>query len=219
MKTTILALSILITNVALALPVVNENVANSGVMTIYPDHQDPHRFYIAPNIVTIAKDSKGRPWFSYNEYRRTLFSIAGVMQMTLVPAYTREELEAAKTELLKKDPSAQFSGVPFIDSSLALTGNLPELISDNQCNHVGGLIGQEQSCTMVLTPKGRQLLYRVLERKTIFTTLQFEYSVQAVVRRADGSFGDQLIRHGIAVRIDGDQLSKYPGLISKIYNY
>lgn len=216
MKNAILILiSILTVKTIYAIPVVNENVANSGVMTIYPDHADPHRFYIAPNVVTIAKNSKNTPLFAYYEYKTGLFDTRGVMQMTLVAAYTRDELETAKSEILKKDPAAQFSGVPFIESSLELTGNLPAIIVSNQCNHAGGLIGQEESCSMVLTSKGREIFYRALATKNIFTTLQFEYSVQAVIRKADGTFADQLIKHGIAVRIDGDQLAKYPNLIQR----
>lgn len=201
---------------AIAVPVVNENVANSGVLTIYPDHADAHRYYIAPNIVMIARDTNSRPYFSYAEYRRMIFQVVGVMQMTLVPAYTQVDLDSAKAAILKKDPAAQFSGLPFISSSIALTGDLPELISDNQCNHLGGLIGQEQACTMVLTSRGRELFFKALKRKTIFTMLQFEYSVQAQVKKADGGFSDQIIQHGVAVRIDGDQLSQYPELIQRL---
>lgn len=88
----------------MAVPVVNENVANSGILTIYPDSADAHRFYIAPNIVMIARDQNKRPFFSYTEYRRANFSIVGVMQMTLVPAYTQADMDSAKAEILKKGP-------------------------------------------------------------------------------------------------------------------
>ncbi|MEK2646771.1 hypothetical protein [Bdellovibrio sp. BCCA] len=201
---------------AWAIPVVNENVANSGVMTIYPDHQDPHRYYVAPNVVMIATNSEGVPYFSYGEFRKNLINKIGVISMTLVPAYTREELELAKAEILKKDPKAEFSGVPFIESKLSLTGVLAELIGENECNHRGGLIGQEQSCAIVLTSKGRTFFLKSIQKRTLFTTLQFEYALQAVVRKADGSFVDQEINHGVAVRIDGDQLSKYPQLINPL---
>ncbi len=216
MKNLIAILMTFISQISLATPIVNENVANSGVMTIYPDSHDPNRFYIAPNVVMIGKDQTHKPYFSYNEFKKNIFGIIGIMQMTLIPAYTREELETAKAELLKRNPQAQFSGVPFISSSLELTGELPELISENKCNHAGGLVGQEQACTMVLTKKGRTLFLRSLEKKTIFTTLQFSYSVQAVVRKGDGSFADQKIEHGIAVRLDGDQLSQFPDLIHRL---
>ncbi len=198
----------------LAIPIVNENVANSGVMTIYPDNINPHRYYVAPNVVTIAKKDSGVPLFAYDEYIQHS-TIVGIMQMTLVAAYTRGELETAKAEILKKDPSAEFSGLPFIESSLELTGQLPELIEMNQCNHIGGLIGQEESCVILLTRQGRHLFYSALAQNKIFTTLQFQYSVQAVLRHADGTFADQLIKHGIAVVINGDQLSKFPQLISR----
>ena len=198
-----------------AVPIVNENVANSDVMTIYPDHADAHRFYVAPNVVMIAKNEKQVPLFAYAEYNRGFFERVGVITMTLVPAYTRDELEKAKTEILAKDTTAVFSGVPFIESKLELTGILPDLIEKNDCNHVAGLVGQEQSCSFVLTGRGRQLFLRALERRALFITLQFQYSVQAVIRKADGTFGDQVISHGIAVRIDGDQLSKFPQLLRR----
>lgn len=214
MRTTIL-LFFAITQTTWALPVVNENVANCGVMTIYPDHKDPHRFYIAPNIVMIARNNADVPYFSYVEYRSGLIDRTGIMQMTLVPSYTRNELETAKAEILKKDSSAKFSGVPFLQSNLELTGSLPEMISGNQCDHIGGLIGQEQACSLVLTSKGRKLFYHALTNKTIFTTLQFSYTIQAVILTADGHYLDQTINHGIAVRIDGEQLSMYPELIQR----
>ena len=216
MKNLILISSLIfVSQLAQAIPVVNENVANSGVMTIYPDHADPHRFYVAPNVVTIAKNKEGVPFFSYHEFREKLFKIIGIMQMTLVPVYSRDELELAKAEIVKRDPLAEFSGVPFISSSLELTGDLPQIISSNECNHSGGLIGQEESCSLVLTSKGRELFYTALARKTIFTTLQFQYSVQAVIKKADGTYSDQVMNHGIAVRIDGDQLAGHPRLIKR----
>lgn len=217
MKNIIAMISIMIaSSSALAIPVVNENVANSGVMTIYPDHQDPHRYYVAPNVVMIATNQNGVPFFSYGEFRKNLINKIGVISMTLVPAYTREELELAKAEILKKDLQAEFSGVPFVASSLSLTGVLAELIGENECNHVAGLIGQEQSCAIVLTRKGRTFFLKSIQRRTLFTTLQFEYELQAVVRRADGSFVDQAVTHGVAVRIDGEQLAQFPQLINPL---
>lgn len=217
MKNIIAMVSIVMTTFsALAIPVVNENVANSGVMTIYPDHQDPHRYYVAPNVVMIATNQNGVPFFSYGEFRRKLINKVGVIAMTLVPAYTREELELAKAEILKKDPKAEFSGVPFVASTLSLTGVLAELIAENECNHAAGLIGQEQSCAIVLTSKGRTFFLKAIQRRTLFTTLQFEYVLQAVVRRADGSFVDQAVTHGVAVRIDGEQLAQFPQLINPL---
>jgi hypothetical protein len=59
----LIASALVLTDLALALPVMNENVANSGVLTIYPDHENPHRYYIAPNVVVIATNAKGTPHF------------------------------------------------------------------------------------------------------------------------------------------------------------
>jgi len=217
MKKWMLLSLLFVSEISFALPVMNENVANSGVLTIYPDHENPHRFYIAPNVVVIAKNEKGVPHFSYAEFRKQLFTKVGVISMTLMPAYTQDDLEAAKAEILLKDPAAEFTGVPFVNSALTLNGVLPELISSNECNHPAGLIGQEQACSFVLTSKGRMFFLKSLERKTLFTTLQFDYEVCALVRLADGSFQDRVIKHGVAVRIDGSQLAKFPKLIRRVW--
>lgn len=196
-----------------AVPVVNENVANRGMIMIYPDHVDPNRYYIAPNVVKISMNEFGVPNFSYDEYRKNFFRLIGVIQMTLSPAYTQADLLSAEEEILKKNPKAEFSGLPFIDSSLDLTGDLPQIIDSHECDHKAGVIGQEQSCSMILTSRGRNLFLSAFQRRTIFTTLQFEYSFAGVVKLADGTFRDQLIQHGIAVRIDGGQLAPFPELV------
>jgi hypothetical protein len=196
-----------------ALPVLNENVANSGVLTIYPDHKNPNQFYIAPNVAMIAKNSNGVPIFSYYDTRKSLFKPIGIMQMTLVPAYTLDDLNQAKAAILAKNPNAIFSGVPFIKSELALTGELKSIISDNQCQHLAGLIGQEQACVLELNNNGRYVFAKSIQNKLLFTTLQFNYSIQAVTSKADGSYADMDAVFGIAVRIDGDQLSQYPQLM------
>lgn len=219
MKTIILILTNLLMFLSaqsLAIPVINENVANSGVMTIYPDHQDPNRYYIAPNVAMIAKNSKGVPVFSYYDTRKSFWKPIGIMQMTLVPAYTHDEFESAKAAILAKNPNAVFSGVPFVRSELALTGDLPSIFSDNRCNHIAGLIGQQQSCVLELTNNGRYLFAKAIKHRLLFTTLQFEYTLQAVRLRADGKYEDTEITHGIAVVIDGDQLADYPKLIQRL---
>lgn len=216
MKKLILFLGLLSGGVANAIPVVNGNVSNSGIITIYKDHKDPHRYYVAPNIVMLSRNNEGIPLFSYGEYRKNIFDKVGVMNMILAPAYTRQELEEAKAQKLKEDPEAQFSGLPFIESSLVLTGTLPELIQVNRCNHKAGLVGQEQGCNLVLSSKGRSMFFKALKNKTLFMTMQFEYKVMGVVELADGSYKDQEINHGVGVRIDGEQLAKYPQLINPL---
>ena len=203
MKTKIILLSLCLTltDIALAIPVLNENRASSGNIVIYPDHSDPTHFYIAPSVVTIAKDENGRPNFTYTEVRKNLFQKSGILQMTLTAAYTQKDLDLAKSKILEKIPAAYFSGLPFIQSSLQLTGELKALIEDNQCDHPAGVVGQEESCTLVLTPKGRNVYLDSVQNQTMFTTLQFEYSVQGVILEADGKYQDEVIKHSIAARI------------------
>ena len=210
------SISILSSATSIAIPVINENVANSGVMTIYPDHKDPNRYYIAPNVVMIAKNARGVPVFSYYDTRKGFFKTIGIMQMTLVPAYTHDQFESAKAAILQKNPNAVFSGVPFVRSDLVLTGDLPSIISENRCNHIAGLIGQQQSCVLELTNNGRYLFKKSIKHRLLFATLQFQYTIQAVRLLADGKYQDTEITHGIAVVIDGDQLADYPRLIQTL---
>ena len=197
-------------NEAVAVPIVNENVADSGVITIYPDHADANRFYVAPNIVLIAREGEV-PMFSYHEVRGSLWPFGNpvaVLQMLLVPTYTREELEVAKAKILTRNPAAQFSGLPFISSNLMMSGEAPLLVKENQCSHGAGLIEQQQSCSMVLTERGRTVFKRAMKNRSLFTTFQFTYEFSGFARLPDNTFREQVIAHGIAARIDGEQLAK-----------
>lgn len=49
-----------------ALPLLSENAAKrvSEILTLYPDSQDPKKFYYFPNSSVLAQDAGGRPLFS-----------------------------------------------------------------------------------------------------------------------------------------------------------
>jgi hypothetical protein len=216
MKKALFILMSLISFSAVAVPVMNENVANNGTITIYPDHVDKNRFYVAPNIMMIAKNDKGVPYFSYSEFSTGVFSKAGLIQMTLIPQYTREELEVAKSAILASNKNAEFSGVPFVASQLIFSTSIKSLISDSDCSHVAGLIGQEQACQLILTKKGIKLFYKALKSKNLFTVLQFQYDVDGVINDGNGHFQPQKVTHGVAARIDGSQIADFPNLIKKL---
>lgn len=205
---------------AWAVPVVNENRADSGIVTIYPDHADPNRFYVAPNIVLIAREGEV-PMFSYHEVRADVpvfwpfAKPVAVLQMLLVPTYTREELEVAKAKILAANPAAQFSGLPFVSSDLMMSGEAPLLIKEHKCSHGAGLVEQQQACSMVLTERGRSVFKRAMNNRSLFTTFQFTYQFSGFARLPDNTFREQMITHGIAARIDGDQLAKFPQLFSR----
>lgn len=224
MKFLIVFLLVILTQIdAFAIPVVNENVANSGIVTVYPDSHDPNRFYIAPNMVVIGSNEENIPLFNYQEiatgYYEVIFGgkkvvgytgISAFASFSLVAAYTNKDLELVKASLIAKFPNAEFSGLPFLKSELSVDPNIKILFSDTSCTHLAGLVGQEQSCTLVFTKIGRKTFLRSLEKKMLFTNLNFEYEFEAVVRRADGSFEDRFVKHGVAARIDGNQIAKFP---------
>lgn len=215
MKTIIFAAMALVATAAQAVPIVNENVANYGIITMYPDHADPNRYYIAPNVVTLALDGAGLPVLSYNEYVTNEGYSRAMLQMNLTAAYTRTELEEAKNAILAKNPNAQFSGLPFSESVLQFTTPIKELIKQNDCNHVAGLIGQEQGCVIILSLRGRNIFRDSVRRKKLFVTLQFVYKVKAFIKNAAGALEDYEIKHGIAARIHGEQLALIPDLLKK----
>lgn len=215
MKSLLLIGLLLIGGPAFAVPIVNENVANFGVITIYPDHADPNRFYVAPNVVTLSVDNQGIPVAGYYEFTSVEGYSRALLQMTMTAAYTREEFEAAKNAILARNPAAQFSGLPFVGSKLVLNGQIKDLIRQNECNHIAGLIGQEQSCSLLLNLRGRNAFRDAVKQKKVFLHLQFEYTVKAFVKNAAGGLADYDLTHGIAARISGEQLSKVPNLLKK----
>ena len=219
MKTILITLTLLIINNANGAPIINDNAAiNSGFITMYPDHKDPNHFYLAPNVVTIAQDEYGRPNFTFTEYKNNIFSAKrGIIQMTLLPAYRNEDFEQAKQIVLTKNPKAYFSALPFIRSELKLTGDIDPLIEDQQCNHVAGLVGQEQSCVIMLSPLGRKTFLNAVNQKKIFMTLQFKYEIEGFIEIDQGKYESQTVKFGVGAIIDGKLIAGHPELIKSIH--
>lgn len=196
-----------------SVPVINENVAQFELVTVYPDHQDKHRYYVAPNVVNIAKNDKGIPIFSYNDYRKKLFNIVGSLKMTLKPQFKSDEMRAIEQQILKKDPLAIIVSIPIKASELEMSGQLSEIIDSHSCSHISGNMSQEQSCSIILTSVGRNLFLTSIDRKALFLTLNWIYRFQGFVKLPDGQFALTEIEHGVAAKISGDELSEFPQLL------
>lgn len=217
----LLLLGLLVTlKIAKAVPIVNENEAvfttKKNFATIYADHNDPNRFYIAPNYFSLASSEKNRPLFSYTEYRRYIFNKVAIVQMVIKPFIDEVDIQDAVDEIRKTKPKAQFFSIPFLASELEMGDELHELIEEQNCHHKAGLVGQEQACRFVLSPKGRDVFLANLKSGGLMLTFNFIYSFSGFLRTADGGLRDTELTHGLSFRLTGDQLKPYPELIKKM---
>lgn len=193
-----------------AVPIMNENAAYSDRVTFYPDHKDPQLFYIAPNVLSVCLDGEGVPRFAYNDLSRG-GGYHGIVQMTLCARYDQANLEAAKANLVTRVPGAHFTVLPFSKSKIVFNKVLQPYIVKEFCGHIAGSVNDEQTCSFRLNSLGRRVFLRQV-RQRVALTMQYEYTVDAFIRKADGSLASEAIHLGIAVRIGGEELKAHPEL-------
>ena len=216
MKYLFCILTISISSMATAVPIMNRNEAGSSTyITIYPDSHNKDLFYVAPNSFVISKNEAGRPNFNYIELSQNWFQKKAIIQMTLTAAYNQDDIENTFNGIKEKNPNAVFTSLPFSKSNLSTTGPLKGLVEENHCDHIAGVVGQEQACSFVLTPKGRSAFLKAIQKKALFTTLQFDYTVDAFVQLPDGGYEIRQFTHGVGALVDGAMLAEFPHLIIK----
>jgi hypothetical protein len=85
------------------------------------------------------------------------------------------------------------------------------MIEANSCNNVSGVMGQEESCSVMFNPKGKNIFLQTL-RSGLAIVLQFQYSVQGVIRLPAGLQAYES-HTGVAARISksdfNGELEKY----------
>jgi hypothetical protein len=180
-------MSLFISTMAMAAPVLNENAAINSFVTIYKDHADANLYYIAPQFMGVCLDAAGKPIFSFNEYNRNPFgSKRAVVMMTLCLRQHQSEMKAALEKVKQDNPNAKFAGVAFTSSELVLTDDVvKEFVEQNSCNHQAGVIGQEQACSFILNNKGTNVFIRKMQ-KGLTLVLQFTYKIEGVVKTPTG---------------------------------
>lgn len=193
-----------------AVPVMNENAADSKDVTMFPDHADPKVFYVAPNFLTICEDAQGTPRFSFQDLAVST-GLHALVQMTLCGRYNEEPLNQAKSAVLARVPDARFVALPFVSSRIVFDNVLSPLIVTQFCDHAAGTVGDEQTCAFHLNIRGRRIFVGQV-RDRVAMTMQYEYSVAGFIRNPDGSFANQLSTFGVAARIGGDSLKQHPEL-------
>lgn len=200
-----------------AMPVMNENVSTSRLVTIYPDHNDLEKFYMAPNVMTIAKDRSDRPQFSYTEYkvgkwykRRT----RAVVQMTMKAQYHEDDIAVAIEEIKQRKPNARFATLPFLRSQIIFGDALKDLVIENNCTHIGGQVGDELACTFLLNSTGRKVFRKTLQ-KNLSLAINFEYTVDACAKTPDNGCVVKEYTYAIAARLNGEELKNHVDILKQ----
>ena len=199
-----------LSSVSQAVPVLNENAAQSGLITIFPDHADPALFYVAPNVLSLCLDEKLVPRFSYQDLR-TGGSLNGIVQMTLCARYSQADFDNAKKGILARIPKARFSALPFASSQVKFNTVLTPFIVKEFCTHPAGMVGDEETCSFRLNSVGRKVFMRQI-RDRVAMTMEYEYTVGGFLRKPEGGFESRNTTFGVAVRIGGEELKAHPEL-------
>jgi hypothetical protein len=197
-----------------ATPVLNENSAVGSNVTIYPDDIDPNLFYFTPQYLGICSDEHGDPIFNYTHVPGPdLFSRErGLMLTTLCIKQHAAEMQGAFEKIIANHPRANFVGLPIARSSINFADQVFEhMVIANSCNNVTGVMGQEESCSVLFSSQGKGVFEKML-RSGIAIVLQFKYTVEGVVN-LPGGYQPREYTFGTAARISksdfGDQLEKY----------
>lgn len=210
MKSLILVIpAILAPLAASAAPVLNDS-GPAMSMTAFPDSVDPNLYYLAPTELSVAHDDAGVPEFSFLE-QSGFFSDSALVQTTMAPSYSAEDLTEAENSITKADPKARFAPLPFSSSSVIFDVSLGKFVKTSDCNHPAGVVGQAESCSFQLTSDGAKVMLSSF--KTGLTlTLQFQYTVDGVIEKTDRSYVAQTNTYAVAGLLGGAELAKYPQL-------
>jgi hypothetical protein len=153
----------------LALPLLSESAAlNTGsALTLYPDHQDPQKFYFMPNSATIGRDNRGVPTFSLTHWGLSdpNSSDAGGLLVYVGRLTSDPEQAKALAQFLAARPGAGVAVLPVKESIVGLDTTLgagatplPSLFSEFNFARKAGRAEDEVGINAVLTRTGARAL-------------------------------------------------------------
>ncbi len=207
----LLSLLFLMSTTSYAVPVLNENIAAEGTLiTIWPDHKDPNHYYFAPNMMNISKDKNSDPKLHFTEFlsncnftRRC--SVKGMLNVFFVAGYREDQLRDAQAGILKINPKARFSPIPFLSSKVEFGKVLSTFVDHHDCSPRAGQAADEVPCSLVLNSRGLKTLVPYLREGKIFP-FKFFYRISGVLSLGDGSFKDEMLDYATTVNLGGDVL-------------
>lgn len=198
----ILFATLLGSGAAQSAPVLNENMAVNTTITVYPDSVNKDLYYYTPQYLGLCSDEKGNIQFAYTEFRPKglLTSKRGLMISTICMKRYDNEMNAAFAAIRAKNAKAQFVGLPFTATDLKFSDDVFSLLLENSaCNHLAGVVGQEESCTVIFSPKGKEVFKKTL-RSGLSIVLQYQYTVDGVIRLPAG-LAPKTVTFDLAARI------------------
>ncbi len=198
-------------NLAIAAPVMNMNTPGAQTITLYPDHLDKNLHYIVPSTVMIPKNEQGVPRFQYVEGSNFWGTKKAIISVTLHPQYQAADVEAVRANVLKINPNAQFTVIPFSKSKITIHGSLAPYVDDDECEHIAGVIGQEQSCIIKLNSIGRKVFLATVTSGQMFA-VDLSYEIDGMIQQADGTYKNSHHEYQVSGSIGGVELSKHPQL-------
>lgn len=195
--TRVLAASIaLIGTQAQALPLLAESAAlrAGNALTLYPDHQDPNKFYFMPNSSRIGRDQRGVPTFSFTYYGldKGDLSQAGALMVYVGRLASDNDQAQALSHFLRTNPRAGVAVLPIRESIVTLnstTGQTPlkPLFSEFNFAAKGGRAEDEIGINAILTGIGAKLFKASLLAE-VGAALKYDmcYKVQGLGPAMDG---------------------------------
>lgn len=202
-----------------AVPVLNGNVATTGnLVMIWPDHADPNHFYYAPSSFNMALDRNGAPIFNMLDYevgrcgpfRRC--DRKSLLTTYFEAGYRESELGKAQEAILKINPKARFSQVPFISSRVDFGKALTPFIDYHNCSPIAGQPADLVPCTITLNEKGIKKLRLNLREGKMFA-FNFIYKIYGVMEGVNPQFKDHVAEYSIAVNLGGELLVGHQDLV------
>jgi len=179
-----------------ALPLLSESAAlNSGsALTLYPDHQDPTKFYFMPNSSKIGRDSKNVPTFSLTYYGLDdpKATDSGGFMVYVGRLTSDTDQSAAIDNFLKSHPGAGVAVLPIVESTIDLTSTagsaaLSPLYSEFNFSQKGGRAEDEIGINAMLTRIGAKVMKASL-LKEAGASMKWDmcYKVQGLGPAMDG---------------------------------
>jgi hypothetical protein len=188
-----------------ALPLLVESAAlNSGsALTLYPDHQDPKKFYFMPNSSKIGRDNRSIPTFSFTYYGlKDPAATEGGALMVYVGRLTSDPDQAkALADFLLAHPGTGVAVLPIQESTVALTSTvagstpLKPFFSEFNFSTRAGRAEDEVGVNAVLTKVGAKI-FRANLLGEAGASLKFDmcYKVQGLGPAMDGKIHARMDR-------------------------
>ena len=181
-----------------ALPLLSESAAlNAGSnLTLYPDHEDPTKFYFFPNSSKIARDESNMPLFTFTHYGLSnggAISEAGGFMVGVMRLTSSNDQQVALDKFLQSRSGAGVAVLPVLSSTVNLVNTsdkmaapLKTFFTEFNLPPHGGRAEDEAGFNAVLTGLGAKLMKKHLEG-TVGIKFDYCYQVQGLGPNMDAN--------------------------------